>query len=144
MKTSSWYGWMLVYLTRICNLGNGHRANKKEVFKYQQYINTIEKFTSKINIDSLHAAFSGIGEIFYANIISNNTGNNLIQYISSIIPIEIINDIQILIIDSFYINIERTIENEILIHETPFELRVVTMTHIEHLATQKWDGEVYV
>lgn len=144
MKTSSWYGWMLVYLTRNCNLGNGRRANKKEVFKYLQYINTIEKFSSKINIESLHAAFSGIGEIYYANLINNNAGNDLIQYISSIIPIEIMNDIQILIIDSFYINIERAIENEIIIHETSFELRVVTMTHIEHLASQKWEGEVYV
>ena len=148
MKTSLWYGWLLVYVTRnSTNLAKGRHANKKEVFKYFKYINTIEKLAEKINIETLDDAFSGIAQIFYANLIElmeNDIGNDVSHYIDTILPLNMIDDVQILIVDSFYVNIDGEITNEILIHgEVPFELRVVSMTHINPTSERSWTAEVY-
>ena len=146
MRTSSWYGWTLVYLTKNCNLANGRQASKKEVFKFWTYIRTIEKFAEKLNVDSLSDALSGIDEIFFCDLIDDNEnvlnrGSNLSQYVASLLSIEVMNDIKIVVVNSFYSNINGEIENELVLHGVQFDLKVLSMTNVT--AHGKLNGEVY-
>lgn len=149
LSTSSWYGWFLVYLTKNTNLSRGKKQNYREVFKYSRYMNTIDKFADNILINSIDQAFVDIDKIFFTDLSQNlfpTIYTTYIDYISYLLIDEpTTQSKEIIIINSFYSNIDNDLHSNIVIHGVPYELRVVSKAHCIESDSRgiKWDAEVF-
>ena len=138
MRTSLWYGWILVFLTNNCNQFICQRRNDKKVFTN---IRTIERFVEKINIDSLQDAFQNISNVLFYELHSFNE-MDLSESMENDLSVEVVENSSIVIVNSFYSNIDGIPPYSLVLYNTSFELRVVSMTD-NNYQNNKWDGEVF-
>ena len=137
LKTSQWYGWLMVYLTKQCFDRGGRRQNGKDPFKYK-FISTVEKITEKINeINSelnLASAFEEINSVRYYDLSEDQDNNNLQDVMNAE---DDLSDIKV-VIASF-----TTMDAPLIlsINNQNFELQ--TIIGVRSITDTKWDGTIY-
>ena len=127
--TSHWSGWFLVYLTKHCFIRTIRRQNKCDVFKFNGNINTIESFCSKFNRDTIKEAFNDIGDsLSVVDLTENDDGDSLEEFLLNQHGRNDIENVNVIIIDAYYIEVDGDIQDSITLHGEIFELRYVYET----------------
>ena len=126
-KTTEWYGWMMVYVTKHCFSSIGIRTSRKCPFKFE-HINTCPKILKKM--DNLQLSFKNT-EVFF-DLFCNDKEIHVKEIYDLNFSAESINEISIIILinneakdnDTEY---EDFSTDNLIISGITFELRYITL-----------------
>ena len=144
-RTSQWFGWVLVYLTKHCLSRTSRRQCKHNPFKLIS-MNTIEKFALKFQrCNTLKEAFADIIEVAAGGLVFFDLSENEAGDIGLVALLEDVEADQedTIIIDSYYLDVDGEINETINFVDAniSFELRFVSRTWFN--TNNKWDAEVF-
>ena len=144
-RTSQWFGWVLVYLTKHCLSRTSRHQCKSNPFKLIS-MNSMEKFALKFQrCNTLKESFADIIEVAAGGLVVFDLSENETGGLGLAVLLEdvTVDQEDTIIIDSFYLDVDGEINDTFSLgnENTLFELRFVSRTWIN--TNNKWDAEVF-
>ena len=114
---SRWHGWFLAYLSKHCLYHFNGFQGKTNVFSIDK-MNTIDRFLNqKLDVGTLREAMEHSKTVRYVNVsdeeLTSIQDRSLPEIIQHLLGNENVNDINVLIIDSYYENLDGDLYNSI-------------------------------
>ena len=136
---SEWYGWFFIYLSKKCLRGRNKNQASNDVFKWIR-VCTVQKFvdTVKDKIEYLKQAFENVKNVIHIDLVDKSADESIGDMICNN---EGIREANVIIIQSYYVNVDSDIKQYFHMGDVCFKLCYVSRTELDE--DNNWDGEIY-
>ena len=132
---SEWYGWFFIYLSKKCLCGRNKNQAGNDVFKWIR-VCTVQKFvdTVKDKIESLKQVFENVNNVMHIDLVDKSADESIGDMICNS---EGIREGNVIIIESYYVNVDLGIKQYFHMSDICFKLSYLSRTELDE--DNNWD-----